>query len=126
MSGLIGADELKRKLERLARGMLTEAGKALTAEAKTIERKSRERTPVDTGALRDTHRVSEPEIRGGVVSVAIGVGDSSTPYAVAVHERMEATHPSGQPKFLQSAAFDAVPSLSRKLGKQISLKRAMR
>ena len=126
MSGLIGADELKRKFQRLAKGMPVEAGKALVAEAKRIEKESRERTPVDTGALRDTHRVSDPKIRGGVVSVAIGVGDSSTPYAVAVHERMETTHPSGRSKFLQSAAFDAAPSLAAKLGKQINLRRAMR
>jgi len=126
VSGLIGADELRQKLERLAKGALPEAGRALVAEAKPIEQESRRRTPVESGALRDSHRISKPEVRGGVASVAIGVGDASTPYATAVHESMEATHASGQPKFLQAATFDAKPTLAAKLGKRINLKRAMR
>ena len=126
MSGLAGSDEVRRNLERLAKGILAEAGRALAVEAKPIEKESRKRTPVSTGALRDTHRISEPEIRGGVASVAIGVGDASTPYAVFVHESIEATHASGQSKFLQSATLDAKPSLAAKLGKQINLRRAMR
>ena len=126
MSDLTGADEVKRNLERFAKGILPEAAKALALEAKPIEKESRRRTPVETGALRDTHRISEPEIRGGVASVAIGVGDASTPYAVFVHESMEAAHASGQPKFLQSATLEAKSALAAKLGKQINLRRAMR
>lgn len=127
MSGLIGADELKRNLERLARGVLPEGGRALASEAKPIEKVSRSRTPVESGDLRDTHRISEPKISAGVASVAIGVGDASTtPYALVVHENMEATHATGQAKFLQSATFDAKPSLLSKLAKQFSLRKAMR
>ena len=122
MSGLAGSDEVRRNLERLAKGILAEAGRALAEEAKPIEKESRRRTPVETGRLRDTHRISEPELSGDVVSVAIGVGDASTPYAIFVHEDPEGANA----KFLQSAAFDAKPTLAARFGKQIKLRRAMR
>ncbi len=126
MSDLKGSDEVRRNLERLMKGILPEAGRALATEAKPIEQESRGRTPVESGAARDSHRISEPEIRGGAVSVAIVAGDASTPYIVFLHENMEASHVTGQAKFLQSSAFDAKSGLPAKLGKQINLRRAMR
>ena len=127
MSGLMGADEVRRNLERLAKGILPEAGRALATEAKPIEKESRRRTPVDEGELRDSHRISEPKIIGGVVAVVISAGNESTrDKDITVHENMEAAHAGGQAKFMQSSTLDAAPSLPTKLGKQINLRRAMR
>lgn len=120
---LKGADEVMRKLEQLAKGILAEGGRAIVPMGKEIMAESKSRTPVLTGALRDSHRLSDPRIERGSVSIVIGVGDSSTPYALAVHEDVENNANS---KFLQSSALDAVPRAAKNIGKRISLARAMR
>lgn len=121
MSGLQGADEVRRKLEFLAKGILPEAARALAEEAKTIEKESRRRTPVDTGALRDSHKISDPEIRGKNAQVVISVGGPSAPYAVAVHESME----NANRKFLQSVVFEARVWLPPAYARRINVRRLL-
>ena len=64
-----------------------------------VQRVAQERTPVDTGNLKNsayTRKVSDD---------AVEVGFSAA-YAVYVHENLEAHHPTGQAQFLESALRD--------------------
>jgi len=42
--------------------------------------------PVDTGALKSSGRVKQPEIRGTFIDVELGFGGAAAPYALYVHE----------------------------------------
>lgn len=54
-------------------------------------------TPIEEGTLRRSHAVStDPANFTAAVSV-------DTPYAVPVHENMQARHPEGNAKFLENA-----------------------
>lgn len=91
-------------LEKLAKEFaLEDIAAALRAEAEVVAEASKRLTPVDTGALRASHVVGDPVVDNSSVSVTIGVGGPSAPYAVIVHEVVEYHHPVGQSKFLQTA-----------------------
>jgi hypothetical protein len=97
------------------------AARALYAVAHEIRTESMRRTPVDTGALRSTHMVTEPEWSGNVVEVSIGVGGPAAPYAIYVHENLTARHTVGQAKFLESALLEALPSLARRVAARMAV-----
>ncbi len=83
---LTGVDMLRSRLEALASALPQEIGAALYMEAQIEATESRRRTPVLSGALRDSHHVTQPEIVGDDISVMIQVGGVSAPYAIYVHE----------------------------------------
>lgn len=60
---------------------------------------AQERTPVDTGNLKNSGFVRKQ----GKLGVTIGF---SAAYAIYVHENLEAHHDTGQAKFLESALRD--------------------
>jgi len=64
-----------------------------------VQRVAQERTPVDTGNLKNSAFTRKE----GEMSVLVGFNAA---YAVFVHENLEAKHPTGQAKFLESALRD--------------------
>lgn len=72
--------------------------------------------PVDRGELRDSGQVVEDEDGSYVVF--------DTPYAVAVHENLEARHPRGTAKFLEAELDQFGPELLEAL--QRALDKALR
>lgn len=123
MSEVTGAQALVARLDRLSRALPDEAARALYAEAQAIRITSMRRTPVDTGTLRASHIVTEPEISGNTVEVTIGVGGPAAPYALYVHENVTARHVTGQAKFLESAVLEALPTLARRIAARIAVER---
>lgn len=118
-----GADQVRARLQRLADRMPNEVGRALFQEAQVEQRESMRRTPVDTGALRASHVTREPVISGRDISVTIEVGGPSLPYAVIVHEDLEADHPVGQAKFLESTILESRPYMAGRIARRIDLNR---
>ena len=57
--------------------------------------------PVDLGALKSSGHVQAPVIGASGISVTLGYGGASAPYAIYVHEDLNAIHPVGQAKFLE-------------------------
>ena len=99
---LRGAEEVRRNLSL----QIAEKPKAVARSAKkefTIEMKESMRiTPVKTGALRDSHRVTEPEIvPGRMIRVQITVGGGDINYAIEQHENLTFYHKHGEAKFLE-------------------------
>lgn len=72
--------------------------KAMQKAAMYIKRESQRLTPVDTGRLRRSARVTKV---GKGFDVVVGVS-YNTDYAVYVHERLDVFHPRGQAKFLST------------------------
>ena len=98
---------------------------ALQAELEIESTESQRRTPVDTGALRASHSVSVQSDSDGVTGT-ISVGGVAAPYAVEVHENLDAYHPVGQAKFLESTLNESQDFLAERIAKRIDLERLAR
>ncbi len=114
-----GAKQLQEALAKLGDRMMAEAGKALYAEAELIMTESKEQCPVDTGALRGTGHVEDPQASGGQVTVQMGYGGPAAPYAVYVHERLDVRHRVGKAKFLEDPVKAAAPKLPARLTRRL-------
>ena len=115
------ASTVLSNLGRTAKKIPLNAAAALYQEALRIEEVSKSRTPVDTGALLNSHEVSVPSIQGNDIEVTIKVGGPAAKYAVAVHERTELNHTIGQAKFLESAVLEASGSAAVNISKKVDL-----
>lgn len=118
---LNGLDALVAKLRTMAQDTPKRVGSALYAEAGIEMTEAKRRTPVETGALRSTGVVAEPELSGNRVTVAMGFGGPAVDYAVPVHENLEAHHPRGQAKFLESVLNEAAPFLGQRIAARLQL-----
>lgn len=118
VSGLNG---LVANLKRLVDAVPAKAAAALKVEAEVEMTEAKRRTPVETGALRSTGIVSEPAIVGNKVTVQMSFGGPAVDYAVPVHENLEAHHPHGQAKYLESVVMESAPYLARRIAAAIQL-----
>lgn|SRR5690554_4110573 len=101
----------ERAERALAGAMYTEAERIM-AEAKRL-------TPVDTGTLRASGHVQEPKVKPGRIEVVMGFGGPAAPYAIYVHENLEAHHTVGQAKFLETPLMRAQRGLANRLAVQL-------
>lgn len=108
---------LEAVLTALAERAAPAAAKLLYQEAEAIMTVSKEvYCPVKWGALRDSGHVELPEQRGAEVSVTLGYGGPSAPYAVYVHEDVMLHHrPPTQAKFLERPMLEAAAGLEERL-----------
>ena len=118
---LVGAAKLEAKLRQLGAAAIREGGRALYQEALVEQKESMRRTPVDTGALSGSHETSKPEQDGQDVSVTITVGGPAAPYAMPVHENLDAFHKVGQAKFLESTIMESRPHMAERIARRIDL-----
>ena|SRR3990167_5265998 len=112
-------------LHALAAGLYQE-GEGTMTEAKLL-------TPVESGNLRASGHISLPVISGTEVSLVLGFGGpagsgnqgqtnaESVGYAVYVHENLQAHHPVGQAKFLETAVKARTVGMGSRL--ELSLRR---
>ncbi len=96
-----GYDKVTRAASLFGKRAVAELGAALYRQAEQIMTAAKLETPVDTGNLRASGHVQAPIREGQQVSVAEGFGGVAAPYAVIVHENLEAHHPVGKAKFLE-------------------------
>jgi hypothetical protein len=121
-----GLIEMRAKLRRLAAEFPQEVGRALYQEALIEAKESMRRTPVDTGALRASHETERPKYEGREISVTIKVGGPAAPYALIVHEDLDAYHPVGRSKFLESTIRESKPFLGQRVARRVDLNRLAR
>lgn len=120
IQGKMNAANLQSRLRRVLQGTSATVGKGLAQSATRIAEESKARTPVQSGALRDSTRVSGPEVTPTGARVRVAVGGASQAYAVQVHEDMSAVHPVGGAKFLERAAAEKAGDVPRQVGKAVS------
>lgn len=101
-----GFDEFVNKLRASPNRMKKAAASALFKEGERIMAKAKPLTPVLTGVLRETGHVQLPVIEGDKISDTFGFGGPAAPYAVYVHENLEAHHLVGQAKFLEQPMLE--------------------
>jgi hypothetical protein len=111
-----GMDALERNLRALAAEMPDEINVALYQEAEIEMTEAKQRTPVDTGSLRNSGVVQRLD---GDAGVRLGFGGPAADYAVYVHENLEAHHPTGQAKFLESVLVESAPSLPKRIAERV-------
>lgn len=103
-----GWERVERALADFARRAPRTAQRALRVEAEVEMGEAKKRTPVRTGALRASGRVEDLP---GELGVRWAYGGPAIPYAIKVHEDLEAFHRVGQAKFLESVLVEATPYL---------------
>lgn len=117
---LEGLDKLTAQLQRLINETGPAVARALYQEAEIEMAEAKRRTPVDTGALRSSGHVVGPTWDGRDVTVQLVFGGPAAPYALYVHENLEAWHKVGQSKFLESVLHESVPHLAQRIAARAS------
>lgn len=124
--GLNGAAEMKRKVQKIKKNLPDEIARALYAETEIEAKESKRRTPVDTGELRASIHVLGPERSGLMIYTMIVAGGPAAPYAVYVHENLDAFHKVGQAKFIESVIMESRPYMASRVAKRIEMNRVAR
>jgi hypothetical protein len=94
-------------------------GAALYAEANRALNISRPLVPVDTGVLRGSGVVLQPERMSGRVRVVFGYGGAAKAYAVVQHENERFKHRVGQAKYLSEGVRRSLPGASQRVAADI-------
>lgn len=118
-----GTARLQQQLRNMARQFPAEVGRALYQETEIETTEAKKRTPVDTGALRSTVHTEGPTVQGRAISTAIVAGGPSAPYALAVHEDLEAFHPVGQAKYIESVINESASHIAARVVQRLDLKK---
>jgi len=111
-----GLDFLTVALGDLVKKVPDVAGQALREEAEIEMEEAKRRTPVDTGALRSSGRVTSSE---DGLAVTLSFGDTAVDYALPVHEDLEMLHRVGQAKYLESVLVESSPYLVKRIAKRM-------
>ena len=120
---VIDQSELNKRIYNLIRALPEEIANALIEEETGTLELAQSRTPVKTGALRDSGILGSVETQGHDIWIPIIFGTDLT-YAIYVHENLEANHPNGgQAKFLESAVLDRIDGKLQRVGDNIRLNR---
>ncbi len=109
------------KLRAIAAKVPPRVAGALYQEAQIEMTEAKQRTPVDTGALRASGTVFAPEVIGRLVRVTLGFGGVAAPYAAIVHEDLDAHHPVGQAKYLESTLLESAPHMASRVASRLAL-----
>ena len=120
-SSVKGALDMRLKLQRVRERLPQRVAAAVYQEASIEMTESKQRVPVDTGTLRASGRVSEPEVTADRVKVLLSFGGAAEEYALIVHEDLEAFHVVGQAKYLSSVLDESAPYLAERVAARVNL-----
>lgn len=119
-----------RDIKKLQLFAPDEFARALYQEAQIELKEIKRVTPVDTGALRASEGITEPQRQGRRIWVEVYAGGPSAPYAFYVHEDLEANHDppefhGGEAKFIERPLTESAPYLPDRIAKRIDLNKAL-
>ena len=118
---LFGRQSMSSRLGNVVKNYDTKVGNALYAEFGIEEVEVINRTPKESGDLRDTiHRIG-PRKTSNTISVLIVVGGPDAPYAIFVHEDTEAFHKVGQAKFLESVIMESRSFIGARVARRLNI-----
>ena len=122
------SEGFKKNLLSFKRNFGKHLGRALYQETSIELTEVKRRTPVDKGALRASERLEGPLRTGpneSIIYMLILAGGPAAPYAIYVHEDLEAIHPVGQAKFIESVLLESRPYMAARVAKRIDLNRVI-
>lgn len=111
-----GSANIKQALQEFAQFYPKATLEAMREEAEIEMTEAKQRTPVKTGNLRASGIVLGPDEDG---TVTLQFGGPAAPYAVYVHENLDAFHKVGQAKFLESVVLESAPNMAERLAERI-------
>jgi hypothetical protein len=114
-------DNFRSRFTDYARKFPDAVAAALYQEMLIEHAEIQRRTPVDTGALRASEHVETPKIAQNTISCSVVAGGPSAPYAVIVHEDLEAFHRVGQAKFIESVLTESGPYMMDRIGRRLKV-----
>lgn len=118
---ITGLDAALRDVRATRAELLPALGRAMREEAKPAFDRSQGLVPVDTGELRASGRLHEPEVRGGSVSVELSYGGPGTEYAERQHEDLSIRHAPGKSaKFLEVPFLETANGLGERVGARVA------
>lgn len=121
---LYGVPQFARKARRFAGNLQKQTDRALRQETEIELKEVKRRTPVEFGELRASEHVEGPTRQGNKVWTNIVAGGPSAPYALYVHEDLEAFHKVGQAKYIESVIMESRPFMAARVAKRIDLNKA--
>jgi hypothetical protein len=121
---LRGVIEMRTKLRALADRYPDRVARGMYEEGEIEMTESKRRCPVLTGTLRASGHVDPPVREGRRLSVALIYGGAAAPYAIYVHENLEAHHDDGQAKFLESVLNESAPYMASRIAARVRVDQA--
>ena len=122
---LRGVGLVRSRLTTFVKKFPLELGRALKVEVEIEAKEVKRRTPVDKGTLRGTVHVEGPFFEGRTIRMLIVAGGPAAPYAIWVHEDLEAFHKVGQAKYIESVIFESRPHMAARVARRVELQRAV-
>jgi len=126
---LAGFDNFDLGLTAITQQGFDAVADALTEELQDILDYSRdELCPIESGDLRATAHLDGPHVRGDRIWFVMSYGSDKNgtapaPYAIYVHEDLEAYHdPPTQAKFLEDAIRDQARGIAKRVGVKVGYK----
>ena len=110
-----GVDAVLDRATRYVASITGSAPRALRSVGELWMTASKERTPVDTGALKGSGHVQGPFTDGNDTIVKLVYGGPAAGYAIVVHEDLTARHDNGQSKFLESVVAERGQHLAKEM-----------
>lgn len=112
-------NKLAKLFNALEDKLLGDANEALRDTAATVAQDAVARAPIDTGALRNSVFIEMPKHRdpkkAAQAPITIGF---SVKYAMAVHERLDVIHLTGEAKYLWNAMVNHAPDWAAEMSKR--------
>ncbi len=116
---------MRRRAERAKKLFPNVVIRALYIEAEIEVKEVTRRTPVDTGELRASVFQKGPVREWRTIYTLIVAGGPAAPYAIHVHENLEAFHKVGQAKFIESVILESRAFMGQRLARRIEINRAL-
>lgn len=120
-ASITGVIQVRAKLKAFGEKFPHTLGAAMRQEAEIEATEAKRRTPVDTGALRASVHAEGPFFDGKTIYAAIVAGGPSAPYAIFVHENLEAHHTVGQAKFIESVIMESKSYILQRIANRVKL-----
>lgn len=117
---ITGLGQMDATIRTIALELPKRAAAALYLEANIIMTESKRIVPVDTGALKASGFVADPEFQRRNIRVMMAYGGAAKEYAIYVHEILRNKHPHGQAKYLEVPLHAAQKNLGARLAARIN------
>lgn len=117
-----GLVQMEQALRRIQNQFKDEIPRALREEGERIMTISKQEfVPVDTGNLRASGTVSDARRVGRDVVVDLFFGGPAAPYALEVHENVDAGHRVGSAKYLEIPLNAAIPGMLNRISRRLKI-----
>jgi hypothetical protein len=118
---LTGRREMQTKLNNVLKQYPDRVGQALYTEMGIELKEVVRRTPMQSGDLRKSEKLIGPSKDVNSIVVLIVAGGPDAPYAIVVHEDLDAFHKVGQAKYLESVLLESRSFIGARVAKRLNI-----